>query len=372
MARPSRRGRELDGVILVDKPLGMSSNDLLQKVKRLFDAKRAGHTGALDPLASGMLPVCLGEATKFSQYLLDADKRYLVTAKLGIRTETSDVEGEVISVRPVVHTHQDLIVAVNAFLGETEQIPSIYSALKYQGRPLYEYARQGIEVPRVSRPIYVYSIDIINIKEDEVTLDIHCSKGTYIRTIIDDLGEALKCGAHVTQLHRIAVGNYPADKMINWFDLLELAQPGFVSAKPALITDEHDHAFEAGSNIKFKLTYELHPLEKQARFDRIDTLLLPLDTPAAGFDAVYLSEQASLAFSKGVSVQFFAKDSDALAHAKNHRSNMVVDGLPAAGFKRVFNQISKQFLGVGHLSESSQLWPKRVVVLPEALSEASE
>ncbi|SES65320.1 tRNA pseudouridine(55) synthase TruB [Thorsellia anophelis] len=367
MARPSRRGRELDGVILVDKPLGMSSNDLLQKVKRLFDAKRAGHTGALDPLASGMLPVCLGEATKFSQYLLDADKRYLVTAKLGVRTDTSDVEGEVISVKPLAHTYDELVKAIHAFLGETEQIPSMYSALKYQGRPLYEYARQGIDVPRVSRPIYVHSIELIKLEDDLITLDIHCSKGTYIRTIIDDLGENLGCGAHVTKLHRIAVGSYPADKMINWFELLELAQPGFVSAKPELITDEHDHAFEAGTNIKFKLTYELHPKEKQARFDRIDNLLLPLDTPAAAFEALYLTSQASEAFSRGVFVQFFAKDSEALSTAKNHRSNMVVECLPEAGFKRVFNDVSKQFLGVGQLNDSAQLCPKRVVVLQSDL-----
>lgn len=366
MARPSKRGRDLDGVILVNKPLGMSSNDLLQKVKRLFDVKRAGHTGALDPLASGMLPICFGEATKFSQYLLDADKRYLVTAKLGVRTDTSDAEGQIISTKPLTHTDDDLKRALSDFLGATEQVPSMYSALKYQGKPLYEYARQGITIKdRESRSIHVYAIDLIEQTADEITLDIHCSKGTYIRTIIDDLGEMLGCGAHVIKLHRTEVGSYPQDKMICWYDLLELAQPEFKSARPSIISDEHDEAFLSATSIKFKLTYELHPIEKEARFDRLAHLLLPIDTPAQGFEEIRLTDMAADAFIRGVTVQFYQIDCPSLKMAKNHRSNMIIDNLPAAGFKRVFNQVTGQFLGVADFNEKHQLWPKRVVVLAE-------
>ncbi|MFD2023341.1 tRNA pseudouridine(55) synthase TruB [Pseudocitrobacter faecalis] len=147
MSRPRRRGRDIHGVLLLDKPQGASSNDVLQKVKRLYNANRAGHTGALDPLATGMLPICLGEATKFSQYLLDSDKRYRVIARLGQRTDTSDADGQIVEERPVTFTDAQLAEALESFRGDTQQVPSMYSALKYQGKKLYEYARQGIEVP---------------------------------------------------------------------------------------------------------------------------------------------------------------------------------------------------------------------------------
>ncbi|MBB1440781.1 tRNA pseudouridine(55) synthase TruB, partial [Shewanella sp. SG41-4] len=194
------KGRFIDGIVLLDKDTGMSSNFALQRVKRFFNANKAGHTGALDPLATGMLPICLGEATKFSQHLLDSDKRYLVTAKLGQRTDTSDSDGEVVQTRPVNFTQELLDEKLSFFRGTTQQIPSMYSALKYQGQPLYKYAREGIEVPRESRPITVFELNFIKLEGDELTLDIHCSKGTYIRTIIDDLGEMLGCGAHVIML----------------------------------------------------------------------------------------------------------------------------------------------------------------------------
>ncbi|MFC0180802.1 tRNA pseudouridine(55) synthase TruB [Thorsellia kenyensis] len=365
MARPSKRGRDLDAVILLNKPLGMSSNDLLQKVKRLFDVKRAGHTGALDPLASGMLPICFGEATKFSQYLLDADKRYIVSAKLGQRTDTSDAEGQIISIRPIVHSIDELNHALMSFLGKTEQIPSIYSALKYQGKPLYEYARQGIDVPIPPRPIEVYSIELLAVDADTITLDIHCSKGTYIRTIIDDLGEKLGCGAHVTKLHRTAVGQYPADKMIDWFDLLELAQPEFISARPSMITALHDEAFLAKSAIQFKMTYTLHPTEKISRFSRIDNLLLPLDTPAIDHEAIYLPKEAANAFIKGIDIPFFVIGREELNQFKNHRSNTFVSELPNLGLKRVYDESNGLFLGVGLFDEKQRLWPKRVVVRNE-------
>ena len=192
-----RKGRPINGVLLLDKPYEMSSNHALQAVKRIYFAQKAGHTGALDPLATGMLPICLGEGTKFSQYLLDTDKTYQVTAKLGIRTTTSDAGGEVVSEKDVNVSDEQLLQALDTFRGTTKQVPSMYSALKHQGQPLYKYAREGIEVPREARDITVLTLELLRFEHDEVELNIHVSKGTYIRTIVDDLGELLGCGAHV-------------------------------------------------------------------------------------------------------------------------------------------------------------------------------
>lgn len=213
--------RDVHGVLLLDKPQGMTSNDALQKVKRLFNAKKAGHTGALDPLATGMLPICFGEATKFSQYLLDSDKRYRVIAKLGERTDTSDADGQIISTRSVNITQSQIDEALTHFRGDILQVPTMFSALKYQGKPLYEYARQGIVIERKARPITIYDNQFIQYDstKHELTLEIHCSKGTYIRTIIDDLGELLGCGAHVIYLRRLQVSNYPIDNMITLDEL---------------------------------------------------------------------------------------------------------------------------------------------------------
>lgn len=213
--------RDVHGVLLLDKPQGMTSNDALQKVKRLFNAKKAGHTGALDPLATGMLPICFGEATKFSQYLLDSDKRYRVIAKLGERTDTSDADGQIISTRSVNITQSQIDEALTHFRGDILQVPTMFSALKYQGKPLYEYARQGIVIEREARPITIYDNQFIqyDLTKHELTLEIHCSKGTYIRTIIDDLGELLGCGAHVIYLRRLQVSNYPIDNMITLDEL---------------------------------------------------------------------------------------------------------------------------------------------------------
>lgn len=183
-------------------------------MKRLYFAEKAGHTGALDPLATGMLPICLGEATKFSQFLLDSDKRYRVIAKLGERTDTSDSDGEVVQTRDVKIDRGLLERCIAKFRGTTDQIPSMFSALKYQGKPLYEYARQGIEVPRESRKITVFEITLLRFEGHEVEMEVHCSKGTYIRTIVDDLGEMLGCGAHVTYLRRVGVARYPYEKMV--------------------------------------------------------------------------------------------------------------------------------------------------------------
>lgn len=210
-----RKGRNIQGVLLVDKPTGMTSNDVLQKVKRFYTAQKAGHTGALDPLATGMLPICFGESTKFSQYLLDSDKRYRVIARLGQRTDTSDADGQIITEKPVNITLNDIEKALTYFKGDILQVPTMFSALKYQGKPLYEYARQGITIERDARPISVYENRFINWNNDQLELEIHCSKGTYIRTIIDDLGERLGCGAHIIYLRRLQVSNYPSDKMVS-------------------------------------------------------------------------------------------------------------------------------------------------------------
>lgn len=203
-----KSGRKIDGVILVDKPLGASSNQVLQKVRWIFNANKAGHTGALDPLASGMLPVCFGNSTKFAQYSLDADKTYQVTAKLGIRTTTSDADGEVVSEQPVDIGKAQLEQALNLFRGEIKQVPSMFSALKHEGKPLYYYARQGITIERPARAITIYKLTLEEFTGTEVSLTVHCSKGTYIRSLVDDLGQVLGCGAYVTRLHRTDVAGY--------------------------------------------------------------------------------------------------------------------------------------------------------------------
>lgn len=205
----------IDGMVLLDKPKGLSSNQALQRVKHLVNAKKAGHTGSLDPLATGLLPICLGQATKFSQYLLDANKKYRVVIRLGVRTTTSDAEGEVVAVKDVSGlSREQLDVSLNAFRGEIDQVPSMYSALKYQGTPLYRLARQGITVDRPSRRITIYDNVLVDVTGHDVTLDVYCSKGTYIRTLADDWGELLGCGAHVIALRRTQVGAYLSDAMV--------------------------------------------------------------------------------------------------------------------------------------------------------------
>ncbi|OWZ81775.1 tRNA pseudouridine(55) synthase TruB [Pasteurella multocida] len=266
MAKPRKRGRDIDGVFLLDKPQGMSSNDIMQKVKRVFQANKAGHTGALDPLATGMLPICLGEATKFSQFLLDADKRYQVTAKLGERTDTSDAEGQVVETRDVQVDVQDILAALPHFRGDLMQVPTMFSALKHQGKPLYEYARAGITVEREARPITIFDLQFIAYDAPYLTLEVHCSKGTYIRTLVDDLGEYLGCGAHVTVLRRTAVANYPVEAMMDWDTLQVLAAQqdlalldqhllptdSAVSALPALhLNQEQSKAISFGQRVKF-------------------------------------------------------------------------------------------------------------------------
>lgn len=209
-ARAARRGRgePIDGVLLLDKPPGMTSNAALQAAKRLLAAAKAGHTGTLDPLASGLLPLCFGEATKLSGYLLDADKAYTARVALGARTTTGDAEGEVVETRPVAVDAAKLEAALARFRGRIEQVPPMHSALKRDGRPLYDYARAGVDVPREPRAVTIASLEWRDLAPDGVTLDVVCSKGTYIRVLAEDLGAALGCGAHLAALRRTGVGPF--------------------------------------------------------------------------------------------------------------------------------------------------------------------
>jgi tRNA pseudouridine55 synthase len=193
-------------VLLLDKPSGLSSNDALQKARRLFNAAKAGHTGTLDPLATGLLPLCFGEATKFAGELLDADKTYRATVQLGVTTDTADAEGQVLRTRPVVLAEGQLEAALQRFLGEIEQIPPMHSALKRDGKPLYEYARQGIELERAARRVVIQRLTLLWQRGERFEMEVACSKGTYVRTLAADIGEALGCGAHLAALRRTGIG----------------------------------------------------------------------------------------------------------------------------------------------------------------------
>lgn len=202
-----RTWKQVDGVLLLDKPVGITSNDALQKARRLFSAAKGGHTGTLDPLASGLLPLCFGEATKFSADLLDADKTYEATLKLGVCTDSGDAEGAVTATRPVAVGETEVRAALPCFTGDILQVPPMHSALKRDGRPLYELARKGIEVEREARPVTIRELEILSFAEDSLKLRVKCSKGTYVRVLAADLGEALGCGAHLAALRRTEVGD---------------------------------------------------------------------------------------------------------------------------------------------------------------------
>jgi tRNA pseudouridine55 synthase len=231
MTRPLRQRqvrRALHGVLLLDKPLGWSSNDALQKAKWLLRAEKGGHTGTLDPLATGLLPLCFGAATKFSQVSLDADKAYRATLKLGQRTSTGDLEGEVIEERPVATDRAAIQAACARFTGAIDQVPPMHSALKKDGKALYEYARAGVEVERAPRRVSIHGIDIVDWQDAAATLviDVRCSKGTYIRTLAEDIGAALGCGAHLTALRRTGTGTLHIDEALTLEQLEALDEAG--------------------------------------------------------------------------------------------------------------------------------------------------
>ena len=212
MGRVRKNVRDISGIILLDKAKGESSNRSLQRVKRIFNARKAGHTGSLDPLATGVLPLCFGEATKVSQFLLEADKRYLVKIKLGERTDTGDSQGKKIEAQKQIKVNLETLgFALNNFEGEIKQLPPMYSALKHKGVPLYKLAREGINVERKLRTIKIYKNTLVSFKDNIVEIDVTCSKGTYIRSLADDLGQDLGCGAHVIELRRIQAGRFSVD-----------------------------------------------------------------------------------------------------------------------------------------------------------------
>lgn len=206
--------QNINGVLLLNKPAGWTSNAALQKTKRLYNAAKAGHTGTLDPFASGLLPICLGQATKFSSYALHGDKTYRATLKLGVTTTTGDTEGSPVNIRPVDTTLDDIKILLPRFTGSLQQIPPMHSALKHQGKALYEYARQGIEIERKPREITIYSLEAESLESDRLILDVHCSGGTYIRTLAEDIGKAMGCGAHLIGLERTASGTFSISQAI--------------------------------------------------------------------------------------------------------------------------------------------------------------
>lgn len=227
MHRPAIRSprRALHGVLLLDKPLGWSSNDALQKAKGLLRAEKGGHTGTLDPLATGLLPLCFGAATKFSQVSLEADKRYRAVVHLGLRTSTGDLEGQVLEERAVAVDQAALVAACAGLTGAILQRPPMHSALKHQGRALYEYARAGVEVERAARPVTIHRIDIVAVAGPRIEIDVHCGKGTYIRTLAEDLGQALGCGAHLAALRRTGVAALDLGDAITLEELAALDEP---------------------------------------------------------------------------------------------------------------------------------------------------
>jgi tRNA pseudouridine55 synthase len=216
--------KQVDGVLLLDKPIGLSSNDALQKVRRLFSAAKGGHTGTLDPLATGLLPLCLGEATKFSADLLDADKTYEAVLQLGVTTDSGDAEGTVTASATVNVSDQDISAVLPRFLGEIDQIPPMHSAIKRDGRPLYELARKGIEVERAPRRVTLHAIDCLEFSGDRLSLRVNCSKGTYIRVLASDIGQALGCGAHLAALRRTRVADLDLERAVTLADLAALAE----------------------------------------------------------------------------------------------------------------------------------------------------
>ena len=311
MARRRNRGRSVNGIFLLNKPLDRSSNQALQRVKNLFDANKAGHTGALDPLATGVLPICLGEATKFSQFLLDSDKHYRSTFVLGVATETGDCDGDILSEADAsTLTQKQIESAIEAFRGEIQQIPSMYSALKHNGQPLYKLARQGIEVERQARTINIYKYEIVDFRPGpraELDVEVHVSKGTYVRTLAEDLGAALGCGAHVSALHRHIAGPFTEQETIT--------------------------------------LPELEKLRESCEAPELDYLLKPMDIAVADRMAVELSEIVAGYFQLGqevMSTQAF----------RNGQEGDIV---------RVFRE-GGTFLGVGTVTEDGKVAPKRLVV----------
>jgi len=299
--------RQINGILLLDKPIGLTSNGALQRVKRLFNAKKAGHTGSLDPLATGMLPLCFGEATKFSQFLLESNKSYYVTAKLGERTTTGDSEGAVIESLPVNVGMEQLQQILPQFIGEIEQIPPMFSALKVQGKPLYELARQGIEIERKSRRITIFALELKALNADSFSFRVDCSKGTYVRTLVEDIGRVLGCGAHVIELRRLHVSPY---------------QSALMYTLPTL-----------------------EALAESAGFTGLAACLLPIETAVNSYPAVQLSTSAAYYLRLGQSV----------------RASFPIDST----LVRLMSE-DERFLGIGEVMADGRVKPHRLVATDSA------
>jgi tRNA pseudouridine55 synthase len=303
MGRRRNRGRNISGVLLLDKPIGMTSNKALQEVKFLYKAAKAGHTGSLDPLATGLLPICFGEATKLSAFLLDADKHYRVRVKLGETTTTADAEGEVVETAdPSGVSEADLRAVLAEFHGEQDQLPPMYSAIKHKGERLYKLARQGVEVEREPRTIHIHALELLSFELPEFEIDVHCSKGTYVRTLAEDIGKKLGCGAHVIGLQRTGVGPYDNQSMVT----LEQVQSAFADK----------------------------------RFQEMDDWLLPLESALADWPEVKLTADAAFYMKQGQPI--------------------LVPNAPTSGWVRLYaNQ--NDFLGVGQILDDGRVAPKRLM-----------
>lgn len=301
MAR-RRTGRNVHGILLLNKPVGISSNAALQRVKRLYNARKAGHTGSLDNLASGLLPICLGEATKLSGYLLEADKYYQAEFTLGVTTETGDAEGEVLQTRPITGIDQSQIeAAIQSFIGSIEQVPPMYSAIKHHGQALYKLARQGKVVERQARTVIIHSFKVLSLIENRLSVEVHCSKGTYIRTLAEDLGEVLGCGAHVTGLHRFGVGEYR--------DLFD---------------------------------FETLEAYAQQGLEALDSLLMPIHSALSHWPEVKLTDEIAYYVRQGDAVQ--------VSHA------------PTSGWVKLFTE-DDQFIGIAQVLDDGRIAPRRIMNL---------
>jgi len=302
MARRHNRGRNVNGILLLDKPLGMTSNAALQVVKRLFQAGKAGHTGNLDPLATGLLPLCLGEATKISGFLLDSDKRYIGTVKLGVTTRTADGEGDVLETRPVPELDESQVKAVlDRFLGTIQQVPPMHSAVKVNGTPLYKLARQGLEIERKARTVKIYSLTLLRLEGDELDIELRCSKGTYVRTLAEEIGEALGCGAHLSALRRTGSGPFDLSQAISLDELEQTAKQGY---------------------------------------EALDSRLLPIEQALTDWPVISLTKNTAYYVQQGQPVQ--------------------VPRAPTSGLVRLQHE-DGHFLGVGHILDDGRVAPKRLI-----------
>lgn len=301
-------GRDIHGILLLNKPTGISSNVALQRVKRLFHARKAGHTGSLDNMASGLLPLCFGEATKLSGFLLEANKYYQAECTLGVTTTTGDAMGEVLQTRSLQGIDKKRIdQVIKLFIGPIQQIPPMYSAIKQKGQPLYKLARQGKVVERQPRSIIIYKLTVLHFQENRISIEVHCSKGTYIRTLAEDIGEALGCGAHVSALHRVGVGNYR--DMVNIETLKHYAEQGF---------------------------------------DTLDTLLIPMHSALSHWPTVDLTIELAYYVRQGQAIQV------ALAPTNGWVKLFVVSDHSSKAN-------SKQFIGIGQVLDDGRIAPRRLI-----------